>query len=126
MFQNKVDHIAFRAKCSCWNRLNVKIKNRNYIPAVQQYYINYFNQDRKEKFLVESIAPAHAGKLATEAVDRAMRGEGSPSPIYVGEVIAQILDGKKALYKVPLPKKNGEKSNIGTYTKNIQNTAQAP
>jgi 2-methylcitrate dehydratase len=36
-----------------------------------------------------------------------MRGEGAPSPIYEGEdsVIARILDGKKALYNVPLTKK---------------------
>ena len=36
-----------------------------------------------------------------------MRGEGAPSPIYEGEdsVIARILDGKKAKYKVPLTKK---------------------
>ena len=55
----------------------------------------------------EAYAPAHAGKLAIEAVDRVMRGEGAPSPIYEGEdsVIARILDGKKAVYKVPLPKK---------------------
>ena len=53
----------------------------------------------------KAYAPAHAGKLAIEAVDRVMRGEGAPSPIYEGEdsVIARILDGKKALYKVPLP-----------------------
>jgi 2-methylcitrate dehydratase len=46
---------------------------------------------------LEAYAPAHAGKLAIEAVDRVMRGEGAPSPIYEGEdsVIARILDGKK-------------------------------
>merc|ERR1711965_902485 len=62
----------------------------------------------------------HAGKLAIEAVDRVMRGEGAPSPIYEGEdsVIARILDGKKALYKVPLPKKGETKKAIlETYTK---------
>ena len=49
-----------------------------------------------------------------------MRGEGAPSPIYEGEdsVIARILDGKKALYKIPLPKKNETKKAIlETYTK---------
>ncbi len=53
----------------------------------------------------KAFAPAHAGKLAIEAVDRAMRGEGAPSPIYEGEdsVIAQVLDGPKAEYHVPLP-----------------------
>ena len=59
----------------------------------------------------KAFAPAHAGKLAIESIDRAMRGEGAPSPIYEGEdsVISRILDGKKANYKVPLPKKNEEK-----------------
>ena len=76
----------------------------------------------------KAFAPAHAGKLAIEAVDRVMRGEGAPSPIYEGEdsVIARILDGKKALYKVPLPKKNEEKKAIlETYTKEYSAEYQA-
>ena len=50
-------------------------------------------------------APAFAGKMAVEAVDRAMRGETSPTPIYEGEdgVIAWLLDGPAAAYEVPLP-----------------------
>ena len=53
----------------------------------------------------KAYAPAHAGKLAVEAVDRAMRGEGSPSPIYEGEdsVLAYMLGGPEAEYSVPLP-----------------------
>jgi 2-methylcitrate dehydratase len=53
----------------------------------------------------KAYAPAHAGKLAVEAVDRVMRGEGAPSPIYEGEdsVIAWVLDGPQAQYRVPLP-----------------------
>ena len=49
--------------------------------------------------------PAWAGKLAIEAVDRAMRGEGAPNPIYEGEdgVIAWMLAGPDAEYAVPLP-----------------------
>jgi len=68
----------------------------------------------------KAFAPSHAGKLAIEAVDRAMRGEGSPSPIYEGEdsVIAYVLSGPKAKYTVPLPKINEEKKAIlETYTK---------
>ena len=50
-------------------------------------------------------APAFAGKMAVEAVDRAMRGQSSPTPIYEGEdgVIAWLLDGADASYEVPLP-----------------------
>ncbi|WP_203135658.1 MmgE/PrpD family protein [Microbacterium sp. JZ31] len=65
-------------------------------------------------------APAFAGKMAVEAVDRAMRGETSPSPIYEGEdgVIAWLLDGKDASYDVPLPGAGEAKRGIlDSYTK---------
>ncbi len=68
----------------------------------------------------KAYAPAHAGKLAIEAVDRAMRGEGAPSPIYEGEdgVIAWLLSGKGAAYQVPLPEPGEAKRAIlDTYTK---------
>lgn len=50
-------------------------------------------------------APAFAGKMAVESVDRAMRGQTSPTPIYEGEdgVIAWLLGGPEARYEVPLP-----------------------
>jgi 2-methylcitrate dehydratase len=53
----------------------------------------------------KASAPAWAGKLAIEAVDRAMRGEGAPNPIYEGEdgVIAWMLAGPDAEYVVRLP-----------------------
>ncbi len=53
----------------------------------------------------KAYAPALAGKVAVEAVDRAMRGQTSPSPIWEGEdgVIAWLLDGPDAQYAVPLP-----------------------
>src|SRR6185437_745810 len=53
----------------------------------------------------KAFAPSHAGKLAIEAVDRAMRGEGAPSPIYEGEdsVIAWMLGGPGTAYDVALP-----------------------
>jgi 2-methylcitrate dehydratase len=53
----------------------------------------------------KSHAPAFAGKMAIESVDRAMRGQTSPTPIYEGEdgVIAWLLGGRDARYEVPLP-----------------------
>jgi 2-methylcitrate dehydratase len=68
----------------------------------------------------KAYAPSHAGKLAIEAVDRCMRGEGAPSPIYEGEdsVIAWMLDGPKAQYQVPLPAPGEPKRAIlDTFTK---------
>ncbi|GAA4267637.1 MmgE/PrpD family protein [Frondihabitans peucedani] len=68
----------------------------------------------------KAYAPAFAGKQAVEAVDRAMRGQTSPSPIYEGEdaVIATLLDGPGALYRVPLPEVGEPKRAIlDTFTK---------
>jgi 2-methylcitrate dehydratase len=76
--------------------------------AVQQAVHVGFSTRQSRKGEISSWkahAPAHAGKLAIEAVDRAMRGEKSPSPIYEGEdgVIAWMLGGPDASYDVPLP-----------------------
>jgi 2-methylcitrate dehydratase len=68
----------------------------------------------------KAYAPAFAGKVAIEAVDRAMRGQTSPSPIYEGEdgVIAWLLDGPDAHYDVPLPEPGEPKRAIlASYTK---------
>ncbi len=68
----------------------------------------------------KAYAPAFAGKMAVEAVDRAMRGQTSPTPIYEGEdgVIAWLLDGPDAHYEVPLPEAGEAKRGIlDTYTK---------
>lgn len=68
----------------------------------------------------KAYAPAHAGKLAVEAVDRAMRGERGPSPIYEGEdsVIAYMLGGKKASYTINLPEADEPRRAIlDSYTK---------
>ena len=68
----------------------------------------------------KAYAPAFAGKMAMEAVDRAMRGEGAPSPIYEGEdgIIPWMLGGPEAEYRVSLPAKGEPKRAIlDTYTK---------
>ncbi|MPV36048.1 MmgE/PrpD family protein [Georgenia subflava] len=68
----------------------------------------------------KAYAPAFAGKVAVEAVDRAMRGQTSPTPIYEGEdgVIAWLLDGPDAAYQVALPGPGEAKTAIlDTYTK---------
>ncbi len=68
----------------------------------------------------KAYAPAFAGKMAIEAVDRAMRGQTSPTPIYEGEdgVIAWLLDGPDARYEVPLPQRGEARVAIlDSYTK---------
>ncbi|MDN5759066.1 MAG: MmgE/PrpD family protein, partial [Tomitella sp.] len=79
----------------------------------------------------KAYAPAFAGKMAIEAVDRAMRGEGAPSPIWEGEdgVIAWLLGGPEARYEVPLPEPGEAKRAIlDSYTKehSAEYQSQAP
>ncbi|MFF0610793.1 2-methylcitrate dehydratase PrpD [Nocardia tengchongensis] len=79
----------------------------------------------------KAYAPAFAGKMAVEAMDRAMRGEGAPSPIWEGEdgVIAWLLGGPDAEYSVPLPGPGEPKRGIlDTYTKehSAEYQSQAP
>ena len=124
LHKHKVDHIAHlgpsvAAGIGSMLRLNTE----TIYQAVQQALHTTISTRQSRKGEISSwkaYAPAHAGKLAIEAVDRVMRGEGAPSPIYEGEdsVIARILDGEKALYKVPLPKKGeAKKAMLETYTK---------
>ncbi|TLF79262.1 2-methylcitrate dehydratase PrpD [Nocardia cyriacigeorgica] len=79
----------------------------------------------------KAYAPAFAGKMGIEAVDRAMRGEGAPSPIWEGAdgVIAWLLGGPDAEYEVPLPGPGEPKLAIlDSYTKehSAEYQSQAP
>lgn len=68
----------------------------------------------------KASAPAFAGKMAIEAIDRALRGQTSPAPIWEGEdgVIAWLLDGPEGGYDVPLPEPAEPKRAIlDSYTK---------
>ena len=124
LHKHKVDHIAHLGpSVAAGIGTMLKLNTETIYQAIQQALHTTISTRQSRKGEISSwkaYAPAHAGKLAIEAVDRVMRGEGAPSPIYEGEdsVIARILDGKKALYKVPLPKKGEiKKAILETYTK---------
>ena len=91
--------------------------------SIQQAVHTAFTTRQSRKGEISSwkaYVPGYSAKLAIEAVDRAMRGEKSPSPIYEGEdsVIAYMLDGKDGTYSVPLPEPGEPKLAIlETYTK---------
>jgi len=132
LHKHKVDHIAHLGpSVAAGIGAMLKLNTKTIYQAIQQALHTTISTRQSRKGEISSwkaYAPAHAGKLAIEAVDRVMRGEGAPSPIYEGEdsVIAQILDGKKASYKVPLPKKNEQKKAIlETYTKEYSAEYQA-
>ena len=132
LHKHRIDHIAHLGpSVAAGLGTMLKLDTETIYQAIQQALHTTISTRQSRKGEISSwkaFAPAHAGKLAIEAVDRAMRGEGAPSPIYEGEdsVVARILDGKKALYKVPLPKKGEiKKAILETYTKEYSAEYQA-
>ena len=124
LHKHKIDHIAHlgpSVAAGIGTLLN--LKPEVVYQSIQQALHTTVSTRQSRKGEISSwkaFAPAHAGKLAIEAVDRCMRGEGAPSPIYEGEdsVIAYVLGGKDAKYKVLLPERNETKKAIlETYTK---------
>tara|TARA_B100001121_G_scaffold236092_1_gene209720 strand:- start:742 stop:2244 length:1503 start_codon:yes stop_codon:yes gene_type:complete len=124
LHKHKIDHIAHLGpSVAAGLGTLLRLNTETIYQAIQQALHTTISTRQSRKGEISSwkaFAPAHAGKLAIEAVDRVMRGEGAPSPIYEGEdsVVARILDGNKAIYNVPLPKKGETKKAIlETYTK---------
>ncbi len=124
LHKHKIDHIAHLAPAAAAGISTMMglDTDRTYQSIQQALHVSCTTrQSRKGQISTwKAYAPAHAGKLAIEAVDRCMRGEGAPSPIYEGEdsVIAWMLDGPDANYTVPLPEKGEAKRAImETYTK---------
>ena len=124
LHEHKIDHIAHlgpsaAAGIGALLRLPVVMIYQ----AVQQalHVTTTTRQSRKGEISSwKAYAPAFAGKMAIEAVDRVMRGEGAPSPAYEGEdgFIAWLLGGPKAEYVVPLPEQGEAKRAIlDSYTK---------
>ncbi|GAC1702885.1 MAG: MmgE/PrpD family protein [Candidatus Acidiferrum sp.] len=109
LHEHRIDHIAHLGPSQAAGiGALLNLPTEIIYQAVQQAVHVCFTTRQSRKGEISSwkgCAPAHAGKLAVEAVDRAMRGEGSPSPIYEGEdsVIAWMLDGPHAHYRVSLP-----------------------
>lgn len=124
LHKHKKDHIAHLCPASAAGiGTLLGLSTETIYQAIQQAVHVSFTTRQSRKGEISSwkaFAPAHSSKLAIEAVDRVMRGEGAPSPIYEGEdsVIAYMLDGKEGKYEVPLPEVGAPKLAIlETYTK---------
>lgn len=124
LHKHKIDHIAHLAP-SVTGGIGtlLQLSTETTYQAINQALHTACSTRQSRKGEISSwkaFAPSHAGKLAIEAVDRSMRGEKAPSPIYEGEdsVIAWMLDGKDAYYEVYLPE-IGEprKTILESYTK---------
>ena len=109
LHEHKKDHIAHLCPAQAAGiGAMLRLPTSVVYQAIQQAVHVSFTTRQSRKGEISSwkaFAPAHAGKLAIEAVDRAMRGEQSPSPIYEGEdsVLAYMLGGPQSEYVVPLP-----------------------
>lgn len=124
LHEHKIDHIAHLGPSAAAGiGTLLKLPTETIYQAVQQalHVTTTTRQSRKGEISSwKAYAPAFAGKMAIEAVDRVMRGEGAPSPAWEGEdgFIAYLLSGPKAEYTVPLPEKGEPKRAIlDTYTK---------
>jgi len=134
LHEHKIDHIAHlgpsaAAGLAALLELDAEVSYQ----AIQQSLHCTITTRQSRKGEISSwkaFAPAYAAKLAIEAIDRCMRGEGAPSPIYEGEdsLVSYILNGRTARdqgnspfepsYTIPLPARGEPKRAImDSYTK---------
>ena len=135
LHQHKIDHVAhLGASAAAGIGTMLGLDEDTIYAAIGQALHLTTATRQSRKGLISSwkaYAPAYAGKVAIEAVDRAMRGEGSPAPIWEGEdgVIAWLLEGPEHTYRVPLPGPGEPKRAIlDSYTKehSAEYQSQAP
>jgi 2-methylcitrate dehydratase len=121
---HKIDHVAHlgpSAAAGIGTLLGLPVETIYQAIGQALHTTTATRQSRKGEISTwKAYAPAFAGKMAIESVDRAMRGQTSPSPIWEGEdgVIAWLLDGPEGRYEVPLPEQGEAKRAIlDSYTK---------
>ena len=121
---HKIDHVAHlgpSAAAGIGTLLGLPVETIYQAIGQALHTTTATRQSRKGEISTwKAYAPAFAGKMAIESIDRAMRGQTSPSPIWEGEdgVIAWLLDGPDGRYEVPLPEAGEAKRAIlDSYTK---------
>jgi 2-methylcitrate dehydratase len=124
LHKHKIDHVAHlgpSAAAGIGTLLGLPTETIFHAIGQALHTTTATRQSRKGEISTwKAYAPAFAGKMAVEAVDRAMRGQTSPTPIYEGEdgVIAWLLDGPDARYEVSLPERGEARTAIlDSYTK---------
>lgn len=135
LHEHKIDHVAHlgpSAAAGIGTLLGLDVDTIYQAVGQALHTTTATRQSRKGEISSwKAYAPAFAGKMAVEAVDRAMRGEGAPAPIWEGAdgVIAWLLGGPGVEYRVPLPGPGEAKRAIlDSYTKehSAEYQSQAP
>ncbi|MYQ75955.1 MULTISPECIES: MmgE/PrpD family protein [unclassified Streptomyces] len=124
LHEHRIDHVAHLSAATAGGLgALLRLPTGTVYQAIQQavHTTTATRQSRKGEISSwKAYAPAFAGKAAIEAVDRAMRGETSPSPMYEGEdgFLAWMLNGPDSDYTVHLPEAGEPRRAIlDTYTK---------
>ncbi|ATA27500.1 2-methylcitrate dehydratase [Mycobacterium lepraemurium] len=124
LHEHKIDHVAHLGpSVAAGLGTMLRLDPETIYQAIGQALHLTTSTRQSRKGLISSwkaYAPAWAGKVAIEAVDRTMRKEGAPAPIWEGEdgVIAWLLSGPEHTYRVPLPEPGEPKRAIlDSYTK---------
>ncbi|MFE7577601.1 MmgE/PrpD family protein [Streptomyces sp. NPDC057521] len=124
LHEHRIDHVAHLSAATAGGLgALLRLPTGTVYQAIQQavHTTTATRQSRKGEISSwKAYAPAFAGKAAIEAVDRAMRGETSPSPVYEGEdgFLAWMLNGPDSDYTVHLPEAGEPRRAIlDTYTK---------
>ena len=123
LHEHKIDHVAHlgpSAAAGIGTLLGLDLETIFQAIGQALHTTTATRQSRKGEISTwKAHAPAFAGKMAIEAVDRAMRGETSPVPIYEGEdgVIAWLLGGPDALRRAPPEVGEAKRAILDSYTK---------
>ncbi|GAA2972594.1 MmgE/PrpD family protein [Streptomyces drozdowiczii] len=124
LHEHRIDHVAHLSAATAGGLgALLRLPTATVYQAIQQavHTTTATRQSRKGEISSwKAYAPAFAGKAAIDAVDRSMRGETSPSPVYEGEdgFLAWMLNGPDSDYTVHLPEAGEPRRAIlDTYTK---------
>lgn len=121
---NKIDHVGHLgpAITSGLGKL-LKLDAETIYQAIQwSAHTSIFTRQGRKGNLSswKAYAPGLVGKNAIDAIDRAIRGDTSPSPVWEGDygIISILLEKENKNIKINLPEKNEPRSGIlGTFTK---------
>ena len=121
---NRIDHVGHLGPAITSGIGNLlKLDTETIYQAIQwsAHTSTFTRQGRKGKLSSwKAYAPGLVGKNSIDAIDRAMRGDTSPSPVWEGDygIIQILLKNNRGEIKIELPESNEPRQGIlNTFTK---------